>query len=120
MSGASYMAFFGLVVMVVLYAIDRWWLAPLGFSAASAIVAGSEFVLARWPLGLAATLGFAIVASRRWRVRAGRSSASNVVLAYRCARLLRFVPWRTCLKNGLVSLRRTLSITRINRLPRGG
>lgn len=64
MSGASYLAFFGLMVMVVLYALDRWWLAPLGFSAASAIVAGSEFVLGRWPLGLVA-LGFAMVASRR-------------------------------------------------------
>jgi hypothetical protein len=71
MSGASYIAFFGLVVMVVLYALDQWWLAPLGFSAASAIVAGSEFVLGRWPLGLAA-LGFAIVASRRWHMRPGR------------------------------------------------
>ena len=30
MSGASYLAFFGLMVMVVLYALDRWWPAPLG------------------------------------------------------------------------------------------
>jgi hypothetical protein len=71
MSGASYLAFFGLIVMVVLYALDRWWLAALGFSGASAIVAGSEFVLGRWTLGLAA-LGFAMVASRRWRMRRGR------------------------------------------------
>ena len=70
MSCALYVVFFGLVVMVVLFALDRLWLAPLGFSAASAIVAGSEFVLGRWPLGLVA-LGFAMVASRRWRMRSG-------------------------------------------------
>lgn len=68
MSDASYVALFALVVMVVLYALEhRWSLAPLGFSAASTIVAASEFVLGRWPLGMAA-LGFAVVASRRWYV----------------------------------------------------
>ena len=68
MSDASYVALFALVVMVVLYALEhRWSFAPLGFSLAAVIAAVSEFVLGRWPLGIAA-LGFAVVASRRWYV----------------------------------------------------
>jgi hypothetical protein len=69
MSDASYVALFALIVMVVLYALEhRWPLAPLEFSFASTIVAVSEFVLGRWPLGLAA-MGFALLASRRWYLR---------------------------------------------------
>jgi hypothetical protein len=69
MSNAAYIALFALVAMVVLYAIeDRWSLALLGFSVAAAIVAVSDFVLGRWPLGIA-VLGFVAVASRRWYVR---------------------------------------------------
>ena len=72
MSEASYVALFAIVVMVVLYAFeDRWPLAPLGFSVAATIAAVSEFVLGRWPLGIAA-VGFAVMASRRWYVRQRR------------------------------------------------
>jgi hypothetical protein len=74
MSDASYVALFALVAMVVLYGLeDRWSLAPLGFSVAAAIAAVSEFVLGRWPLGIAA-LGFVVVASRRWYLRQRRDS----------------------------------------------
>lgn len=72
MSDVSYLVLFALIVMVVLYALEhRWPLAPLGFSAAATIVAVGEFVLGRWPLGLAA-LGFVMVALRRWYIRRGR------------------------------------------------
>jgi|HubBroStandDraft_6_1064221.scaffolds.fasta_scaffold242240_2 hypothetical protein len=69
MSDASYVALFAFIVMVMLYALeDQWLLAPLGFFVAATIAAVSEFVLGRWPTGIAA-LGFALVASRRWYVR---------------------------------------------------
>ena len=74
MSGFSYVALFALVAMVILYALEhRWPFAVLGFSIAAAIAAASEFVLGRWPLGIAA-LGFAAVASRRWYLRQRRDS----------------------------------------------
>ncbi len=74
MSDVSYLVLFALIVMVVLYAPEhRWPLAPLGFSIAATIAAVGEFILGRWPLGLAA-LGFAMVASRRWCMRRGRDS----------------------------------------------
>jgi hypothetical protein len=53
-----------------------WRPAPLGFSAASAIVALSQFILDRRPFGLVA-LGFAWAALRRWYVRRDRNAFSS-------------------------------------------
>jgi hypothetical protein len=69
MSDASSFVLFVLIVLAVLYAVEhRWPLAPLEFSVASGILAVIEFVLGRWPIGLAA-LGFGLLALRRWRLR---------------------------------------------------
>jgi hypothetical protein len=73
MSVASYVALFSLTVMVLMYAFEqRSPLALLGFSLASTIAALSQFVLGRWPFGLAA-MGFAVIALGRWRVRQRRN-----------------------------------------------
>jgi hypothetical protein len=69
MSGLSYFALFALIAMVIFYVVeDQSALALLGFSAASALAALSEFILGHWPFGIVA-LGFAGTALHRWYVR---------------------------------------------------
>jgi len=67
MNETSYVAFFALIVVVVLYALDRWPIAPLGFTAVAMTMDVSESFLGHWLLASAA-----LVASRRRFMRRGR------------------------------------------------
>jgi hypothetical protein len=61
-----------LIAMMVFCALEqRLQLAPLGFRAASLILALSVFALGGWPFALVA-VGFAVEALRRWYVTRGR------------------------------------------------
>lgn len=66
MSGVSPVGLLALVAKVILYTFeDRSPLAALGFSAACAVAAVSDFVLGRLPFGIVA-LAFSAVSFRRW------------------------------------------------------
>jgi hypothetical protein len=72
MSNTSYIVFFALVILSILYGLeDRRSFDGLGFSAASKIAVAAKFGHGRWPLGLAA-LGFALSLLRRRYLRRGR------------------------------------------------
>jgi hypothetical protein len=72
MNVPAYFAIVALVAMVVFYALEHRLkqLAPLGFCAASLILALSVFALGRWPFAVVA-VGFAVAALCRSYV--GRS-----------------------------------------------